>query len=1057
MDLRDQLQATLGDAYKIERELGGGGMSRVFVAEERRFGRQVVIKVLSPDLAAGLSADRFEREITVAAQLQHPHVVPVLNAGESQGLPFYTMPFVQGESLRARLGRGPMSIAESVTVLRDVTKALVYAHERGLVHRDIKPDNILLSGGSAVVTDFGIAKALSAARTNAGGATITQLGTSIGTPAYMSPEQAAGDPDVDSRADLYALGCTAYEMLSGQIPFANRTAQRILAAHMTEVPRDIRELRTDCPPVLAELVMQCLAKDPAARPQHAADVLSVLDSASTSGTGPAMPSFIGAPGMMRKALILYVIAFLVVAFIAKAAVVATGVPDWVFPGALVVMALGFPVLLFTGFVQRVARHAITKTPTLTPGGTRAPHSTMVDLALKASPHVTLHRAARWGVYTLASFALVVIVFMSLRVLGIGPWGTLLAAGTLERAPLMVADFHATGDTALGTVVTEAVRSDLAQSRAVTLLAPDQVTAALRRMRRTDTRIDLALARELAQREGVGAVVDGSVQQVGGSYILTLRLVSADSGRELASYHETAATGAELIPTLGAMTKKLRARIGESLKSVRDAPPLEVATTASLPALRKFTEAVTARRLNDTPRAIALLKEAIAIDTGFATAYARLSGWADDAALGQWAAQQAFVRRDRLNELERAIVDVAYYTYGPPATLNTAKALQASEERVRLAPNDWIAVHNLASAALAVGDLNRADSLMRRAQQMAPTNPFPPRNRLNGLRAAGAPSRSIDSAEDVLIGVAPSETEKAMVRSDRYTRRGAYDSASTILRAACSSERLADMRENCVVAQADLALLQGRLREFETSMRAAEAIARARGNPSAAMRNALFIAMPRAKLLGDRTGALRVLDSVQARYPLSTITEANRPYSDLALGYAMAGKPDRGKPFLAAFERRWAGAVEPALERILKDVRAQFALYSGDGAGALRAFREPDTLCTYCHDFPYWMHHNPHALLAEAHDLIGNADSALVQYRQFVERTRSVTDNATLSLALAYKRIGELSEQKGDAAAAVAAYERFVQLWKDADPELQPQVTEVRLRLRRLRERDAARH
>src|SRR5256714_4536433 len=279
MDLRDQLQTTLGDAYKIERELGGGGMSRVFVAEERRFGRQVVIKVLSPDLAAGLSADRFEREITVAAQLQHPHVVPVLNAGESHGLPFYTMPFVQGESLRARLGRGPMAIAETITVLRDVTKALVYGHERGLVHRDIKPDNILLSGGSAVVTDFGIAKALSAARTNAGGATITQLGTSIGTPAYMSPEQAAGDPDVDSRADLYALGCTAYEMLSGQIPFANRTAQRILAAHMSEAPRHIRELRADCPPMLAELVMQCLAKDPAERPQRAADVLSVLDSA----------------------------------------------------------------------------------------------------------------------------------------------------------------------------------------------------------------------------------------------------------------------------------------------------------------------------------------------------------------------------------------------------------------------------------------------------------------------------------------------------------------------------------------------------------------------------------------------------------------------------------------------------------------------------------------------------------------------------------------------------------------------------------------------------------
>ena len=165
-DLRERLQASLGNAYTLEQELGGGGMSRVFVADETAFGRKVVVKVLPPDLAAGVSVERFKREIQVAARLQHPHIVPVLSAGETDGLPFYTMPLVEGSSLRARLARGALSISEVVGILREVARALAYAHERGVVHRDIKPDNVMLTGGSAVVTDFGIAKAISAARTD---------------------------------------------------------------------------------------------------------------------------------------------------------------------------------------------------------------------------------------------------------------------------------------------------------------------------------------------------------------------------------------------------------------------------------------------------------------------------------------------------------------------------------------------------------------------------------------------------------------------------------------------------------------------------------------------------------------------------------------------------------------------------------------------------------------------------------------------------------------------------------------------------------------------------
>src|SRR5579885_1581081 len=260
-DLRQQLQTTLSGAYTLERELGGGGMSRVFVADELRLDRKVVVKVLSPELAAGISAERFEREIRLAASLQQANIVPVLSAGDTGGIPFYTMPFVEGESLRARLaGTTPLGIAEIVRILGDVARALQYAHERGIVHRDIKPDNVLLSGGTAVVTDFGIAKAISAARTDSGSATLTQIGTSIGTPAYMAPEQAAGDAGVDHRADIYALGAMAYELLSGQHVFAGRTPQRMLAAHMSEAPSPITAARPDTPAPLADLVMRCLAK-----------------------------------------------------------------------------------------------------------------------------------------------------------------------------------------------------------------------------------------------------------------------------------------------------------------------------------------------------------------------------------------------------------------------------------------------------------------------------------------------------------------------------------------------------------------------------------------------------------------------------------------------------------------------------------------------------------------------------------------------------------------------------------------------------------------------------
>jgi eukaryotic-like serine/threonine-protein kinase len=307
-DLRQQLQATLGDAYALERELLGGGMSRVFVAMDAALNRRVVVKVLSPELAQGISAERFAREIKVAAALQDPHIVPVHSAGESGGLPYYTMPFVEGESLRARLLRGTVPFNDAVGILRDVALALEYAHAHGVVHRDIKPENVLLAGRTAVVADFGIAKAVSAARTGAPevrDGTLTSIGQSLGTPAYMAPEQVAGET-IDNRSDLYAWGVMAYEVLAGRHPFADKaSASQLMAAQLSERPAPLIEKKPGIPPPIAALVMSCLEKLPDLRPQGASDVVSALDAiqspSAASGSGPAFAQH--SPARSRRTLV----------------------------------------------------------------------------------------------------------------------------------------------------------------------------------------------------------------------------------------------------------------------------------------------------------------------------------------------------------------------------------------------------------------------------------------------------------------------------------------------------------------------------------------------------------------------------------------------------------------------------------------------------------------------------------------------------------------------------------------------------------------------------------
>jgi serine/threonine-protein kinase len=277
MDLREQLQQTLGDAYTLERELAGGGMSRMFVAEETTLERKIVIKVLPPEVAAAVNIERFKQEIDVASKLHHPNIVPVLSSGATEGLPYYTMPLVEGQSLQARIAKyGALPIRDVARILRDVLSALAYAHERGIVHRDMRPDNVLLGQSGWQVTDLGVAMALSAAAPP--GSFVTSLGVALGSPAYMAPEQVAAEPSLDHRADIYAAGAIAYEMISGSQLFPGRSPQATMVAHAIERPKPLDVKRLSVPDGLAALIMRALEKDPAARPQSANEMLRELNA-----------------------------------------------------------------------------------------------------------------------------------------------------------------------------------------------------------------------------------------------------------------------------------------------------------------------------------------------------------------------------------------------------------------------------------------------------------------------------------------------------------------------------------------------------------------------------------------------------------------------------------------------------------------------------------------------------------------------------------------------------------------------------------------------------------
>ena len=1035
-DLLAQLADSLSPTYRIERELGGGGMSRVFLAEEPRLGRRVVVKVLPEEMSLGIPADRFEREIRLAASLQHPHLVPVLNAGSAGDVVYYVMPYIEGDSLAARIGRdGALPLDDVIRILRDVLDALAYAHARGVVHRDIKPDNILLSGRHALVTDFGVAKAVTAAAEGAGGTTLTSTGMALGTPAYMAPEQAAADPRVDHRADIYALGVVAYEMLAGRPPFTAPTAQAMLAAQVAMTPDPVDRYRPGIPADLSALVMRALEKIPGDRPQSAEEMLGRLDAVrpmtpiSGVQSAPTVPTPAAAPPALRTPPVFLLFALATVALTVTAYGVSrlAGLPDWVWVAVLACMLLGLPIVLYTNRVER--RRAEL----------RATGEHRISGEHTHQRWFTWRRALLGGASAIGTVVLLSGAYVVSRKLGIGPAATLLSAGTLgSEDRLVLSDFvNRTADTTLGAAVTEALRVDLGQSRAVRLLDGRQVASALQRMgARTDTTLDESLARTLAIREGAKAIVAGDISRLGSGYVLTARIVTADSGATLAPVRVTADDDAHLIGAVNHLSADLRERIGESLRTIRATEPLEQVTTASLPALRLYTAGTRAFDAGRLDVARQLLERATQADTAFAMAWRKLAAVYFNMGYGvpaQFAAAtRAFNHRDRLPPLERYLTEGFYYTQANPE-----RAIAAYRAAIDNSPGDNTATNNLGLVLNRIGRYAAAESLLRTAMAARPTMTLA--DNLVDALAAQSKWEAIDTVlEQADRASPPSHPGRIVIRLTAAFARRDYVRAESLTAANEVRKGGALPLPPVFYSRLTLDIYHGRFARAVRLAREVSDSTLARGDRGDAAAAAL-IPVSLLATSGRTEEARAELKDVLGGPAYRGLADTEAPVWVLAQVHAVLGDVAGVRKARQIFE-----ATRPPVSRTAGDslewaaIEAQAERRWRDAA---TAFSREATIrhCSPCGAFS----------AGQMWEAAGVPDSAIASYRLGTDRPELYSNEDPALYPVVLRRLGDLYEQRGDRAAAIEWYSRFVDLWHDADPDLQPIVREVRDRIARL--------